>query len=30
VDVAKAALAPFGERAAALNAIADYIIDRKN
>jgi geranylgeranyl diphosphate synthase type II len=30
VDVAKAALEPFGERAAALNAIADYIIDRKN
>jgi len=30
VDVAKAALEPFGERAVALNAIADYIIDRKN
>ena len=30
IDVAKEALAPFGERAAALNAIADYIIDRKN
>lgn len=30
VDVAKEALAPFGERAAALNAIADFIINRKN
>jgi geranylgeranyl diphosphate synthase type II len=30
VDEAKASLAPFGERAAPLLAIAEYIIDRKN
>lgn len=29
-DEAKAALKPFGDRAAPLLAIADYIIDRKN
>jgi len=29
-DEAKACLAPFGERAAPLNALADYIINRKN
>jgi geranylgeranyl diphosphate synthase type II len=30
VDEAKASLAPFGDRAAPLLAIAEYIIDRKN
>lgn len=30
IDEAKEALAPFGERAAPLNALADYIINRKN
>lgn len=30
IDEAKASLEPFGERAAPLLAIADYIIDRKN
>ena len=30
VDEAKKALEPFGDRAAPLLAIADYIIDRKN
>jgi len=30
IDEAKASLAPFGERAAPLLAIADYIVDRKN
>lgn len=30
VDEAKACLAPFGESAAPLLAIADYIVDRKN
>jgi len=30
VEEAKASLAPFGDRAAPLHAIADYIIDRKN
>jgi geranylgeranyl diphosphate synthase type II len=30
VEEAKASLAPFGDRAAPLLAIADYIIDRKN
>lgn len=30
IDVAKASLVPFGDRAAPLLAIADYIIDRKN
>jgi geranylgeranyl diphosphate synthase type II len=30
IDEAKEALAPFGDRAAPLLAIADYIIDRKN
>jgi len=30
VEEAKASLEPFGERAAPLQAIADYIIDRKN
>jgi len=30
VDEAKEALAPFGDRAAPLIGIADYIIERKN
>jgi len=30
IDEAKECLAPFGERAAPLLAIADYIVDRKN
>ena len=30
VDEAKEALAPFGDRAAPLIGIADYIIQRKN
>mmetsp|Transcript_15996 Transcript_15996/g.22555 ORF Transcript_15996/g.22555 Transcript_15996/m.22555 type:complete len:138 (+) Transcript_15996:561-974(+) len=30
IDEAKASLEPFGDRAAPLLAIADYIIDRKN
>jgi geranylgeranyl diphosphate synthase type II len=30
IDEAKDSLAPFGDRAAPLLAIADYIIDRKN
>lgn len=30
IDEAKESLAPFGDRAAPLLAIADYIIDRKN
>lgn len=30
VDEAKASLAPYGERAAPLLAIADYIIERSN
>jgi len=30
IDEAKESLEPFGERAAPLQAIADYIIDRKN
>merc|ERR1712003_348244 len=30
VEEAKASLEPFGDRAAPLKAIADYIIDRKN
>ena len=30
VDEAKAALAEFGDRAAPLNGLADYIIARKN
>jgi len=30
VDEAKGALAPFGDRAAPLLAIADFIVDRKN
>lgn len=30
IDEAKGCLAPFGERAAPLLAIADYIVDRKN
>lgn len=30
IDEAKECLAPFGDRAAPLLAIADYIVDRKN
>ena len=30
VDEAKAALAQFGDAAAPLNGLADYIIQRKN
>ena len=30
IDEAKESLAPFGDRAAPLLAIADYIVDRKN
>lgn len=30
IDEAKEALEPFGDRAAPLNALADYIINRKN
>jgi len=30
IDEAKASLEPFGDRAAPLNALADYIINRKN
>lgn len=30
VAEAKAALAPYGDKAAPLNGLADYIINRKN